>query len=255
MAKLLTWNLSRLKTKSRVMTGPLPDLYVRELTRMVEELQGVYLSGIQVGDARRFAIPNPRFKAFPILYNPEIVEQYDLVPSEGEGCLSFPGLWVKIPRYKYVTIKFRDSQWQEHTVAYGSEDTEGEEGLLAKAIQHEIFHMDGIVIHDRIKDFGKRMKAHAQILKHSLTQNQTQGIPTLREGPAELDPSNLPVLQPDPESKSVEETVLSAGPVEGEVACAVESENAGPMMMSQEDIQPCGPCDTEVLTASDSPTE
>src|SRR5271157_4458150 len=150
MARLLMWNLSRLKTKSRPLTGPLPDLYVRDLTRMVEELNGVYLSGIQVGDARRFAIPNPRFKDFPILYNPEIVEQYDLIPSEGEGCLSFPGMWVQVPRFKYITVKYRDGQWMEHTATFGSEDQNTNEGLLAKAIQHEIFHMEGIVTHERI---------------------------------------------------------------------------------------------------------
>lgn len=43
MAKLLLWNLSRLHVKSRELTGPLPDLYLRDLTRLVEEHQGVYL--------------------------------------------------------------------------------------------------------------------------------------------------------------------------------------------------------------------
>ena len=195
MPRILQWNLSRLKVKSRPLTGPLPDLYVRELTRMVEEAQGVYLSGIQVGDARRFAIPNPRFKDFPILYNPEIIEQYDLVKSEGEGCLSFPGMWVNVPRYKYVTIKYRDGQWKEHKATFGSDDPNTEEGLLAKAIQHEIFHMDGIVTHERIQDTKTRLKVQAQILRHSMEQNRTLGIPQLKEGPCELDPNYLPVLE------------------------------------------------------------
>ena len=213
MPKLLTWNLSRLKTPSRELSGPLPELYVRDLTRMVEELQGVYLSGIQVGDPRCFAIPNPRFKAFPILFNPQIVEQYDLITSEGEGCLSFPGLWVKIPRYKYVTIKYRDGQWNEHTTTYGSEDQETEEALLAKAIQHEIFHMEGIVIHDRIMDVGKRIKIQAQILQHSLIQNKATGIPILREGPAELDPSSLPVVSTIEKSPQVEDATQGFIPI------------------------------------------
>lgn len=199
MAKLLTWNLSRLKVKSRDLTGPLPDLYLRDLSRLVEELQGVYLSGIQVGDPRRFAIPNSRFKGFPILYNPQIIEQYDLIRAEGEGCLSFPGLWVKVPRFKYVTIRFRDGQWKEQTVTYGDDDPDTEAGLLAKAIQHEIFHMEGIVTHERITDVGKRIKAEAQILKHSLIQNKTSGIPELVEGPLEVDPSTLIVNDTNPD--------------------------------------------------------
>lgn len=199
MAKLLTWNLSRLKVKSRDLTGPLPDLYLRDLSRLVEELQGVYLSGIQVGDPRRFAIPNSRFKGFPILYNPQIIEQYDLIRAEGEGCLSFPGLWVKVPRFKYVTIRFRDGQWKEQTVTYGDDDPDTEAGLLAKVIQHEIFHMEGIVTHERITDVGKRIKAEAQILKHSLIQNKTSGIPELVEGPLEVDPSTLIVNDTNPD--------------------------------------------------------
>ena len=200
MAKLLTWNLSRLKTKSRPLIGPLPELYIRDLTRMVEELQGVYLSGIQVGDPRRFAIPNPHFKNFPILYNPKIVEQYDLVASEGEGCLSFPGLWVNVPRYKYVSVTYRDSQWKEVTATFGSEDPDTEEGLLAKAVQHEIAHLDGICLHERIKNPKMRIKIKAQILQESRKQNLIVGTPELKEGPLELEP---------PREENAEESKLS----------------------------------------------
>jgi peptide deformylase len=193
--KILTWNLSRLKTPSREMTGPLPDLYLRDLIQTVDMLNGVYLSGIQVGDARRFAIPNPRFKGFPILYNPEIIEAYDLIRNEGEGCLSFPGLWVAISRFKFVEIKYRDSQWKEVKATFGSEDQNTEDALLSKAIQHEIFHMQGICLHERMTDPAKRIKASTKIMKESIAQNKTRGIPQLIIGPAELDPNNLPTLQ------------------------------------------------------------
>jgi peptide deformylase len=228
MAKILMWNLSRLHAKSRPLTGPLPDLYLRELVRVVEESQGVYISGIQVADARRFAIPNPRFKDFPILYNPSIVEQYDLVKSEGEGCLSFPGLWVQVPRYKYITITYRDGQWQERKATFGSDDPNSEEGLLAKAIQHEIFHMDGTVVHERIRDFKARIKAQAFILNNSKNQNFNQGVPQLVEGPLELDPSNLPVLSVSPSHDSSKKDLEE---VSAEVPAEVKCE-----MPNQEDI-------------------
>ncbi len=194
MPKLLTWNLSRLKTKSRPLTGPLPEMYVRELTRMVEELNGVYLSGIQVGDARRFAIPNPRFKAFPILYNPEIISSDDPIRGEGEGCLSFPGLWVSVSRQTYITVRYRDGQWQERIAVFGNEDPNTEEALLAKAVQHEIAHMDGICLHDRISDPKKRLKVYAQILKESLAQNRARGVPQLVVGPEEMDPLTVSIV-------------------------------------------------------------
>lgn len=199
---LLQWNLSRLKVKSRPLTGPLPLIYVRELISLVESLNGVYLSGIQVGDPRQFAIPNPRFKDFPVIYNPEIIEQYDLV-TEGEGCLSFPGMWIKIPRYKYVKIRFRDGNWKPIEATFGDDKTfeESEQSLLSKAIQHECFHMLGGTIHERIKSDKTRIKVLAAIQKSSIAQNKNKGIPELEEGPAELDPSTLPV---EPEKEETE---------------------------------------------------
>lgn len=192
--KILTWNLSRLKTPSKEMKGPLPSLYLRDLTQLVEVLNGVYLSGIQVGDARRFAIPNPRFKGFPILFNPEIIDAYDLIHKEGEGCLSFPGLWVSVSRFKFVVVKYRDSQWKDITATFGSEDQNTEDALLSKAIQHEIFHMRGVCLHERIADPAKRIKALALITKESINQNKQRGIPQLITGPEELDPDKLPSL-------------------------------------------------------------
>ena len=238
--KVLCWNLSCLKTKSRPLTGPLPELYLRELTRLVEELQGVYLSGIQVGDARRFAVPNPYFKDFPILYNPEILEAYDLVRSEGEGCLSFPGLWIHVPRYKFVKVRFYDGAWKEQTATFGSDDPLSEEGLLAKAIQHEVFHMDGIVLHERAKDAKKRVKFLSKIIKASIQQNKDGRPPKIVEGPLELDSATLPVVQKPTDvadGTSVEPNIGSPAPTtegigenpteskaEGTEACSLASE-------------------------------
>lgn len=228
MPKLLMWNLSRLKTPSKPLSGPLPDLYVRELTRLVEELQGVYLSGIQVGDARRFCISNPRFKEFPaVMYNPEILDAYDIVSSEGEGCLSFPGLWVSVPRFKWVEVRYRDGQWQEKTATFGSDNATSEEGLLAKAIQHEVFHMDGIVIHDRIKDPKKRNKVKAEILRQSIAQNMKKGVPELVIGPPEVDPSSLSVHAPVESSEKVPE--MECGPevnTDSQVASETRTESS-----------------------------
>lgn len=207
MAKLLKWNLSKLQTPSRPLTGPLPDTYIRELTRLCEELQGVYLSGIQVGDARCFAIPNPNMKKFPIIYNPVILEQYDEIKSEKEGCLSFPGLWISIPRYKYIEISYKDGNWKECRATFGSEDASTEEALLAKAIQHEIFHMQGHVIHERMKNDKAKIKVKAEIYRRSLEQNKSNGVPSLVAGPLELDPSTLPAIIL-PENKEDNEQII-----------------------------------------------
>ncbi len=175
---------------------------------MTEELKGVYLAGIQVGDARRFCVANHRFEGFPsVMYNPEIIEQYDVIHTEGEGCLSFPGLWVGVPRYKYITIKYMDSQWCEKTATFGDEDPKTDAALLAKAIQHEIFHMDGIVLHERIRDLKKRLDVTAKITRESIKQNKIGKVPKLIEGPRELDPSNLQLLSVPETPEAPQETL------------------------------------------------
>lgn len=205
MPKLIMWNLSRLKTPSRNMTGPLPDLYLRDLTRLVEECNGVYLSGIQVGDTRRWCIPNPQFKNFPIFYNPEIKERYDLIRNEGEGCLSFPSLFVQVPRYKWVEVVYKDAQWQDKVATFGSDNPASEDGLLAKAIQHECYHMDGVCLHERITDNKKRIKVLAYIMSQSIKQNKEKGVPNLVvDAPPELDPNTISVLQKCPNNDETE---------------------------------------------------
>jgi peptide deformylase len=204
MPKLIMWNLSRLKTPSKEMTGPLPALYLRDLTQLTETLNGGYLAGIQVGDTRRFAIPNPHFKGFPILYNPEVIDKYDLIHSEGEGCLSFPGLWVSVQRFKFVVVKYRDSQWKEITATFGSEDQNTEDALLSKAIQHEVAHMSGVCLHERMTDPAKRIKVLAKIMKESIAQNKSKGVPFLVDGPPELDPDTLPSIQVSTDSEIIQ---------------------------------------------------
>jgi len=58
-----------------------------------------------------------------------------------EGCLSFPGLAGLIPRYEQVTVKFQDLDLKTYKVEL--------EGLPARAVQHEIDHLNGITIKDR----------------------------------------------------------------------------------------------------------
>lgn len=212
MPQLLMYNMSRLKTKSRLLTGPLPELYLRRLIEMVTELNGVALAGIQVGDPRYFTVLNPNLKDFPpVLYNPIIIDQYDEIKAEGEGCLSFPGIWVKVPRYKYVKITYRDGRWNEVTGTFGSDDQSTNEALLAKAIQHEVAHMNGITIIDRVTDTKQRIKALAKVMNASIKQNKERGIPELVEGPAELDPNNLPSLEviPTPQEENKEAVIAS----------------------------------------------
>jgi peptide deformylase len=75
-----------------------------------------------------------------VLINPEIVESEGEVKSE-EGCLSLPEFIVSIDRFEKVTVKGLDREGNEVTIPA--------EGMLARALQHEIDHIEGTLILDR----------------------------------------------------------------------------------------------------------
>jgi len=140
--RLVRWDIELLRTPSRPLQGPLPADYVNALQELCQVVKGVYIAGIQVGDARQFTVPaDPKLR---ILYNPEILDQYDRV-KVWEGCLSFPDCHIKVWRYRYVEIRFRDEHWEEKRVIAGFDPPwcRDDGPLLAQAWQHEIGHMRG----------------------------------------------------------------------------------------------------------------
>ena len=91
-----------------------------------------------------------------------------------EGCLSIPGIQVEVKRSESVTLKY--------STLDGSEKEEGFDGLLARAIQHEIDHLNGMFIVDRLSDlakmqFKKELKSiKNEAVKKSTLSEQSQGI-------------------------------------------------------------------------------
>jgi peptide deformylase len=71
-----------------------------------------------------------------IMFNPVIVEKSTTKADYSEGCLSYPGLYLKIGRSDHVKVRFQ---------AIGGQFLEKEmDGLTAVCVQHEIDHLDGI---------------------------------------------------------------------------------------------------------------
>lgn len=77
-----------------------------------------------------------------VLTNPVIVESFGQVKEE-EGCLSVPGMTAEVTRAERVIVRYQDRHGEEKTI-------EGE-GLLGKALQHEIDHLHGTLYIQKIK--------------------------------------------------------------------------------------------------------
>jgi len=122
------------------------DVLQSEVARMGELMHdalGVGLAATQVGILHRVLV----FKAYeddPLaaLVNPEIEWHSEELESANEGCLSLPGVHVEVERPARVRVRGQD----EHGKPVEIEA----EGLQARVIQHEVDHLDGILILDRI---------------------------------------------------------------------------------------------------------
>lgn len=109
---------------------------------------GVGLAGNQVGEKKSVIIidisvggDNPRTKPLTLI-NPVIESISDELDEDFEGCLSIPDISEKVIRHKSLQLKYFDVNMKEYNRQF--------DGFLARVIQHEIDHLDGYLIFDRI---------------------------------------------------------------------------------------------------------
>ena len=110
------------------------------------------LAAVQVDRLERVVIVRSDFddksaREFTALINPEIVKYEGEVINDYEGCLSVSGVYGKVPRHSKIRVKALDLE--------GNEVRFKADGFLARVIQHEVDHTNGIVFIDHIKDNTK----------------------------------------------------------------------------------------------------
>jgi peptide deformylase len=118
---------------------------------VMERAHGVGLAAPQLGILRRILVYRASDEDEPkVLINPELVERSDETEVGTEGCLSLLGgeLQVPVARHLRVRVSGRD-------VSGDAVDMDVE-GFEARVIQHEIDHLDGILIFDRAEDQERR---------------------------------------------------------------------------------------------------
>jgi peptide deformylase len=121
--------------------------FVTDLFDTMRASKGVGLAANQVGVARRICVVETDEGHSYALINPVIVEREGTIKDE-EGCLSIPDIYGDVERSARVVVEALD----EHGTLRRIEGTE----LLARAIQHEIDHLDGILFLDRVGPFKRR---------------------------------------------------------------------------------------------------
>ena len=135
---------------------------VDKMADILVDKKGIGLAAPQAGVPLRLFIVSLTGKREDVraYINPTVTPHGDLDEAE-EGCLSVPGIWAKIRRYKKATVTATDLD--------GRQFTEDAEGLYARCLQHEYDHIEGTVIVNRMGEAARI--AHRRQLK-KLTDEQ-----------------------------------------------------------------------------------
>ncbi len=106
--------------------------------------QGIGLAANQVGVLKRIIIVEADFKSQQVLalINPKVVKKSREKTIDKEGCLSFPGIYLDIKRSNAVKVKAKNIKGEKVVVEA--------EGILARVLQHEIDHLNGVLFYQRL---------------------------------------------------------------------------------------------------------
>ena len=131
--------------------------FTKDMAETMYADSGVGLAAPQVGVSKRIITIDGEEDGLIVLINPVIVKSEGEVVAE-EGCLSIPGIYSQVNRSSEVTVKALNENGDLIKI--------NKEGITARALQHEIDHLDGILFIDRIG----RMKR--QILLNKLKKKK-----------------------------------------------------------------------------------
>jgi len=117
---------------------------VLDMGETMKANNGIGLAAPQVGVLKRVIVLENG-----ALINPYIIRKYGTKIFDEEGCLSFPEIYINIKRYGKIEVEAMDIEGKEIIIKA--------EGLLARVIQHEIDHIDGIPFFNRL-GFWEKIK-------------------------------------------------------------------------------------------------
>lgn len=160
----------------------------RKITDLVQDLldtlyaqNGVGLAAPQIGENLRVFVIDVSTNDEPlrplVFINPKIIKKSGAIVTE-EGCLSFPEAYANVKRYKNVMVKATDIHGRSFVM-------EAKDGcLLARAIQHENDHLDGILFIDHS---ANRFETEAVLEKHNLPPIEPERLISEPDIDAELE--------------------------------------------------------------------
>ena len=122
--------------------------FAKDMLITMYSAKGIGLAAPQVGVQKRILVIDLNFEdpdAPPnVFINPEIISSSESLDTYEEGCLSIPGVYLNVVRPSSIKLSYRDEM--------GRPKKMNAEGLMARCIQHEIDHLNGILFIDKVTD-------------------------------------------------------------------------------------------------------
>ncbi len=129
--------------------------------------KGIGLAAPQVGIQKRILVIDLNFEdqnAAPnVFINPEIISSSATLDTYEEGCLSIPGVYLNVVRPSSIKLSYRDEM--------GRPKKMNADGLMARCIQHEIDHLNGVLFVDKVTDENELSK---QLNEHNFKQSDVR---------------------------------------------------------------------------------
>ena len=120
----------------------------RDMLRSMYAARGIGLAAPQVGVAKQLLVIDLDLESAStppvVLINPEITGTSATVETYEEGCLSIPGVYLNVVRPSDIEVSFRDEMGRPKKMKA--------DGLMARCIQHEMDHLNGVLFVDRVRD-------------------------------------------------------------------------------------------------------
>jgi len=120
------------------------------MVKTIKKVEGAGLAAPQIGENIRLIIINTKDGAL-LLINPKITKKSWAREWGQEGCLSVPNIYGKVLRYEKVTCLYYNQSGKKIKLIG--------RGLMARVIQHEIDHLDGILFIDKAKEIKKQINS------------------------------------------------------------------------------------------------
>lgn len=123
-----------------------PIEFGQDLVKFIYESNGLGVAANQIGEPWRIFAMRGSPENF-VCYNPRIVYASEEEILLEEGCLTFPGLVVKVKRPRHVRVRFQTPNADTRTMQFT--------GITARIFQHELDHLDGVLFYNRAGRFHR----------------------------------------------------------------------------------------------------